>query len=125
MSIKRRLEQSRPSTAFAAQVPPLGEAELAFVQRAMADIAPDWAVELTGICDSEASLIVVPDDGEDTTGPTFVINREADGLRLHQLHWDATSEIGVFASMNDVVQVLRTRLAFCIDMTVPAYVTLH
>jgi hypothetical protein len=125
MSIKQRLEQISLPEAFATQVPPLGDADLAFVQRAMAEIAPDWAVEMSCVSAEEVCLILVPDDGDDSTGPSFMISREAYGLRIYQLHWDAASEVGVFASMNDVVQVLRSRLAFCIDMRLPASVTLH
>ena len=46
MPIKRRFEQNGLLTNFAAPVPPLGDTDLALVQRAMAEIAPDWAVEL-------------------------------------------------------------------------------
>ena len=69
------------------------------VQRAMAEIAPDWAVELEGICTEEATLVVVPEDGDDAIGPSFVISRETYGLRVDQVHWDALTEVGVFASL--------------------------
>jgi hypothetical protein len=126
MSIKRRVEELVSLvSAFTAQVPPLGDSDLAVVRRAMAEIAPDWAVELSTLSDEDTTLIVVPDDGDDSTGPSFVVSRETYGLRIDQLHWDAVTEVGVFASMKDVVQVLRARLAFCLDATVPPSVTLH
>jgi hypothetical protein len=125
MSIKRRFEHVSFPMAFTAQVPPLAEADLAVVQRAMAEIAPDWAVQLDGICADEATLVLVPDDGDDAAGPSFVISRETYGLRVDQVHWDAVTEVGVFASLNDVLEVLRIRLTFCSDSAVPASVTLH
>ncbi len=125
MSTKRRIEQITLSANFAAHTPPLGDADLAYVQRAMAEIAPDWSVEMEGLCSEEATLVVVPEDGDDATGPSFVVSRETYGLRVNQLHWDALTEVGVFASLSDVVTALQVRLAFCLDTAVPASVTLH
>ncbi len=125
MSIKRRIEPNSLVTTFAAPVPPLGDTDLALVQRAMAEIAPDWAVALESICVGETTLVLVPDDGDDRSGPSFVISREAYGLRVDQVHWDEVTEIGVFASLTDILQVLRLRLAFFIDSAVPASATIH
>jgi hypothetical protein len=125
MSIKRRFEQNSLVTTFAAPVPPLGDTDLALVQRAMAEMTPDWAVALESICVDETTLVLVPDDGDDRSGPSFVISREAYGLRVDQVHWDEVTEIGVFASLIDVLEALRRRLAFSIDSTVPASATMH
>ena len=125
MSTKRRSELITLVATFAAQVPPLGEADLVYLRRAMGEIAPDWAVELEGLCAQETTLVVVPEDGDDIMGPSFVISRETYGLRVNQVHWDTVTEVGVFASLNDVITALQVRLAFCTDMTVPASVTLH
>jgi hypothetical protein len=125
MATKRRYEQITVSGGFAAQNVAFGDADLAYLQRAMAEIAPDWAVEMEGICAEEATLVVVPDDGDDASGPSFVVSRETYGLRVNQVHWDTVTEVGVFASLTDVITVLQVRLAFCIDMAVPASVTLH
>jgi hypothetical protein len=111
MAIKRRLEQMSLETTFAASVPPLGKADLALVQRAIAEITPDWAVALEGISAEEATLVLVPDDGDDRSGPSFVISRETYGLRVDQVQWD--------------LEVLRLRLAFCMDRIVPGSATLH
>ena len=125
MPIKRRFEHNSLLTNFAAPVPPLGDTDLAIVQRAMAEVAPDWAVELESLCGDETTLVLVPDDGDDQSGPSFVISREAYGLRVDQVHWDEVTEIGVFGSLTDVVEVLSLRLAFCVDNTVPASATIH
>jgi hypothetical protein len=125
MSIKRRFEQNSLVTTFAAPVPSLGDSDLAMVQRAMAEITPDWAVALESICADETTLVLVPDDGDDRSGPSFVISREPYGLRVDQVHWDEVTEIGVFASLTAALKVLRLRLAFCIDSTVPASATIH
>ncbi len=125
MSTKRRYEYISLAGGFAARIAPLGQTELAFLQRAMADIAPDWAVALEGTSAEEATLVVVPEDGDDATGPSFVVSRETYGLRVDQVHWDTLTEVGVYAALADVVTALQVRLAFCIDTTVPASITIH
>jgi hypothetical protein len=125
MSIKRGSEQVGISNAFAAPVHPLSATDLAVVRRAMAEIAPEWAVELENTCAGEATLVLVPDDGDDLVGPSFVISRETYGLRVDQVHWDALTEVGVFASLNEVLKVLHARLACCIDTVIPASITVH
>jgi hypothetical protein len=125
MSIKRPGGHLSPDLAFAMQIRPIGDGDRAFVQIAMAEIAPDWSVELHGICADEATLVLLPDGGDDTMGPSFMISRETYGFRLDQVHWDLTTEIGVFASLSDVVAMLAARLTFYPDLAVPASVTLH
>ncbi len=125
MAMKRRYEYMSLADGRGAQIPPLGDADLGYMQRAVAEIAPDWTVELEGICTEEATLVVVPEDGDDATGPSFVVSRETYGLRVNQVHWDALTEVGVYASLSDVVSALQVRLAFCIDMVAPTSITLH
>jgi hypothetical protein len=116
MSTKRSAVHTRQELAFAMRVQPIGGLDLALVKAAMADSAPEWTVELHGICS---------DDGEDEMGPSFMISRESYGFRIDQVHWDVVTEIGVFATMRDIVKVLRHRLAFHFSGEVPVSVTLH
>jgi hypothetical protein len=125
MSIKRPGIQTSQDLAFTVRARPIGGADLILVQAAMAEAAPDWSVEMQGICADEATLVLLPEDGEDAMGPSFMISREAFGFRVDQVHWDVVTEIGVFASMHDIVDVLRLRLAFSAAMEAPASVTLH
>ena len=125
MSIKRPGFQTIQDLAFAVDVRPIGAADLAFMEQAMSEIAPDLSVELHGMCADEAFLILLPEDGDDAKGPSFMISRETFGFRLDQVHWDALSEVGVFASLNDVVSVLGVRLAVLPDGAAPASVTVH
>jgi hypothetical protein len=125
MSIKRSGVQTNSYVTFAAPVRPIGASDLDFVQRAMDEIAPQWSVELQGICVDEATLVLLPEDGDDSMGPSFLISRETYGFRLDQVHWDVLTELGVFGSLNDVVTTLGVRLAFIPEMAVPASVTVH
>ena len=125
MSTKRPGFQTSTDLAFTVVVAPLAEADLMSMQFAMAEIAPEWSVELHGICATEATLVLLPDAADDANGPSFVISRETYGFRLDQVHWDRMTEVGVFTSLTDIVSALRPRVAFCTAMAAPAGVTLH
>jgi hypothetical protein len=125
MSIKPPGIQTSQDLAFSVRVRPIGGADLEMVQAAMAEAAPEWSVELQDICIGEATLVLLPEDGEDAMGPSFMVSRETYGFRVDQVHWDVVTEVGVFVSMSDVVDVLRLRLAFCGGLKAPASVTLH
>ena len=125
MSIKRLSQLSSQDSTFSVPIRPLGNADLALVQGAMAEFAPEWSVELHGICADEATLVLLPEGGDDAMGPSFLVSRETYGFRLDQVHWDVLTEFGVFASLDDVVTALGARLAFFPGMAIPASVTLH
>src|SRR5690242_12839890 len=125
MSYKRSGGQANHKPAVAVPVPPLGAADQAFFQSVINDVAPGWAVELQGICTDEASLILVPEGGEDELGPSFSVTRESYGFRLDQVQWDEMTELGIYASLREVLDTICHRLAFCADIICPDYVTIH
>jgi hypothetical protein len=125
MSTKRPELQPNLDLAFTMRMRPLGDSDLASMQFVMAEIAPEWSVELQGICAEQATLVLLPEAGDDANGPSFIISRESYGFRLDQVHWDTMTEVGVFGSLNDIVSALLPRVAFCTAMAAPAGVTLH
>src|SRR4051812_26731868 len=90
---------------------PIGLSELRFVRDVVAEFAPDWTAELDGICTDEATIVVVPENGDDEAGPSFVISRESYGYRLDQVHWDTIRDVGLFAALADVMIAVRQRLS--------------
>jgi hypothetical protein len=112
MSYKRSDAQTSQKSAFPQKAPPLVMADLAPFQDALDTIAPNWTVELEGICVDDACLVVVPDSGEDRSGPSFVVSREACGYRLDMVRWDEMNEVGVYLSLRTVVEAIRCCLAF-------------
>ena len=95
MSIKRPGTLTSPDLAFTYRVRPICGGDLALIRSALAEFAPDWSVELQGFCADEAIIVVVPEDGDDVTGPSFMISRETYGFRVDQVHWDVVTEVGV------------------------------
>jgi hypothetical protein len=125
MPIKRPSYQISPDIAFTVPVRPLAGSDLISMQLAVGELAPEWSVELHGICAEQATLVLLPAAGDDANGPSFVISRETYGFRLDQVHWDTMTEVGIYTSLMDVVSALRPHVAFCNAMAAPAGVTLH
>jgi hypothetical protein len=127
MAYKRSSDSASQKSASAPKAPPqpLGSLELSLFRSVIGVIAPDWTVELHGFCAGEASLIVVPDSGEDLTGPSFAVSRESFGFKLDQVHWDVVTEIGVYSTLPEVLATIRRELAFCSGAACSGSVTIH
>ena len=88
----------------------LATAHRAYLAAAIADIAPDWTVELHEAGTSEETISVMPEDGDDASGPTMLLYRDGTTFHLDQLDGDEYSTIGTFEALTDVAHVLRGRL---------------
>ena len=99
--------------------------DLQVVALMLADIAPQWSVELHGISIEDSSLIVLPEDGEDENGPSFAISRDGGGFRLDQIHWDELTELGTYATLGDVLDIMARSLGEFTDFQRPCSITLH
>jgi hypothetical protein len=127
MAYKRSNDSASLKPAPAPKSPPqsLGSLELSLFRSVISVIAPDWTVELHGFCAGEASLIVVPDSGEDLAGPSFAVTSESYGFRLDRVHWDVMTEIGVYSNLPDVLAAIRRQLTFCSDVANSGTATIH
>ena len=127
MAYKRSGDSTSQKSASAAKPAPqpLGSTELSLFRSVLEVIAPDWTVELQGFCAGEASLIVVPESGEDLTGPSFAVTCESYGFKLDQVHWDLVTEIGLYSTLPDVLAAIRRELAFCSGVANSGIATIH
>ena len=125
MSLKRSSQATiqKPPTAMPTRL--LGLAEKRFVEDALSEVAPDWSVDLDGVCDHDASLILLPEGGDDEMGPSFVISRECVGFRLDQLHWDQMREVGTYPALADVISAVQGRLTSGLGLGSPASSARH
>jgi len=110
MTVKRTGVGTTQSAALI-RAEPIGLTELRFVRDVLAEFDPDWTAELDGICTDEATIVAVPESGDDEVGPSFVISRESCGYRLDQVHWDTIRDAGLFASLADVMIAVRQCLS--------------
>ncbi len=125
MSVKRSSLASSQNAVPVGPIDPLGLAELAYVRDALGDFAPDWSVDLHGICVHEATLVLLPEAGDDAFGPSFVISVESLGYRVDQVRWDVAQEVGIYPTLADVLAAVRVRLAFHVCLTETPSLTVH
>lgn len=91
--------------------PRIGYSELSLVAEAIADIAPDWSVELSQAFAGESNLVIMPDEADDTIGPTFVIYQDAGKFCIDQVQWDESNPIGIYPNLPTATQAVAIRLA--------------
>jgi hypothetical protein len=126
MAYKRPSEHASQKAAVAPKSPPpLGSVDLTLFRSVLGVIAPEWTVELQGFCADEASLIVVPDSGEDSAGPSFAVTREGYGFKLDRVRWDLVTEVGLYPSLTDVLAAIRCQIALCLGSSDDGPVTIH
>jgi hypothetical protein len=125
MSIKHHTDAISKAALHAAPVRCLGQADVALVQRAIADIAPEWSVELHGICAAEATLVLLPANGDEAMGPSFMISQDRSGYLVDHVHWDLVTEIGIFTSFDAAMSALCACLGLYITGDAPRPYTVH
>jgi hypothetical protein len=84
---------------------------MAYAYGAIADLAPDWSIELHETPSGEASLMLMPEDADDEVGPTFVLRSDDGAFFLARYRWDRYSEVGEFYSLPDAMLAVRRELA--------------
>ena len=99
--------------------------DLNFVEDALANVAPDWSVDLDGTYIGGTTLVLLPEGGDDANGPSFVISRENFGFKLDQLHWDEMHELGTYPALADVVTAVQMRLSLDCHRAAALSLTLH
>jgi len=124
-STKRTLLETAKTTHPALAPATISHRDLQLVEALLIDVAPQWAVELHGTSIEDASLVIVPENGEDACGPTFAISTEAFDLRVHKIHWDDVTELGFYPDINAAVAAVSAALEDFTASHVPANVTIH
>ncbi|MGE0416900.1 MAG: hypothetical protein AB7O80_08845 [Acetobacteraceae bacterium] len=96
-------------TKLATYVP--DQADLSAVARAVGAVTVDWTVELSQVFADEANLIIMPENGDDAAGPTFVIYYDDGLFCVDQVHWDDCTSIGQYENLGAAIQVMVLHLA--------------
>ena len=125
MSINRHAQATSKAALHGAPVRWLRQADVTRVQHAIADIAPEWSVELHGICAAEATLVLLPASGDEAMGPSFLISQDESGYMVDQVHWDLVTEIGRFTTLAAAMSALCACLGLYITGDAPRPYTLH
>jgi len=96
----------------------LGPREHADVSDAVMDVTADWSVELCGVSLDDRSLVVMPEDGDDMTGPTFIIRRAGAMVVMEEMRWDECRTVAACTDLHELIHDLRGRLRLAM-MQVP------
>jgi hypothetical protein len=89
----------------------LGARDAVYATEIMADVAPDWSVELHKTFSGEASLMLMPAAADDAIGPTFVLHQQDGAVRLAQYQWDVYCELGSYGSLSAALHAVRGLVA--------------
>jgi hypothetical protein len=125
MAAKRSVSAALRRSPVSIEPAPLTTLEQRGVAEALAEFTPLWSIELQGICVDDATLVILPESGDDMLGPSFVISRDTMAYRLDQVHWDRIWEVGQYSSLMDIVPVIRQRILLCLPMLLPLSATVH
>lgn len=90
----------------------LGPAQRAQVAAALWHFLPEWSVELTGGEGEAQSIVVLPEDGEDETGPALVVSHQNGCYFIDAFQWDDYWNIGEYKEWSDVLRRVQMTVAW-------------
>ena len=125
MAAARNASPQRSHATLDAFAEPLGMSHQFYLADVVANIAPDWSVELYATGPDSGTIVVMPHDADDDIGPTYFVHLEGGALCLDQLHWDCYSSVGRFADLGGVAEALRRKLSSPATLAMPRSRTLH
>ena len=82
---------------------PIGYNDLCLVADAIADVAPDWTVELSCAFPGDANIVIMPEGADDLIGPTFLVYQDRNSFHLDQFQWDILNCVGDYSCLRDAV----------------------
>jgi hypothetical protein len=85
---------------------------------ALADLAPNWSVELQYDVLGETTIVVLADDGGDDICPTLIVYADESAFHLEELCGDDYRKLGAYLGWADVLRAVRIRLIW--EMPIPA-----
>ena len=97
----------RPSSPLA-----LGPVQRAQVAGALSHFLPKWSVELTGGDGEAQSIVILPEDGEDETGPALVVSHNDGRYYIDAFQWDRYWTIGEYNEWPAVLREVRMTVAW-------------
>ena len=100
---------------------PLGREQCDHLAAAVAELIPDWSVELHLDVLREPMIVILAENFDDDIGPTLVVYRDETTFHLEELCWDSYRKLGDYPAWADLVRAVRIRL----NWEMPFPTTLH
>ncbi len=117
------LEQiaDRPSVPTASGPEPLGPWQCRHIAAVVAELVPDWSVELHHDIFGNLTIVILPKDLDDDNGPTLFVHREGSTYQLEELRWGGYRKLDDYREWADVLRAVRIRLIW--EMPYPTTLT--
>jgi len=87
----------------------------------VAGLMPGWSVELHHDVLGEPIVVIVPQNLDDTIGPTLIVYGDEEAFHLEELRWDTARKLGDYRAWDEVLRGVRISLIW--EMPFPR--TLH
>ncbi len=100
---------------------PLGPEQCRHLAAVVAELAPDWSVDLHHDVLGNATIVILPDGADDANGPSLFVHREGAAFHLEELRWGAYRKLGEYPAWGDVLRAVRIRLVW--EMPFPTTLT--
>lgn len=91
---------------------PLGPGQREHLAALVAELMPDWSVELRHDVLGSATIVIVPEDLDDANGPILFVHREASAFHFEELRWGRYRKLDEYQVWADVLRAVRIRLAW-------------
>ena len=98
---------SFPTDELGRYPPVLGAAQRAQIAAALWHLLPEWSIELTEGLAGRQSIMISPDDGEDTSGPTLIVCYRDGWFCLDAFQWDRYWTVGEYKDWSAVLRAVR------------------
>jgi hypothetical protein len=113
--------ENRLSQLSTSALEPLGAGRRQHLAGVVAGFVPDWSVELHYDEYGKAAIVIMPEDMDDTIGPTLIVSTTGPDFDLDELRCDVYHNLGQHLSWSDILRAVRVKLAW--EGSTPA--TLH
>jgi hypothetical protein len=117
MTIRRNADTANTATSRAASLGPTQCQHLAAV---VAELRPEWSVELHHDVLGKPVIVILPDDLNDPIDPTLSVHRDDAAFHLEELSGDTYRKLGKHRGWDDVLRAVRIRLIW--DTQLPTQV---
>jgi len=91
---------------------PLGMEKCRHLGAVVAELAPDWSVELRVDVLGAATIVILPENLYDVSGPTLFVHREGSAFRLQELRWGTCRKLDDYPAWSDILRAVRIRLVW-------------
>ena len=89
---------------------PLGPEQCDHLTSVIAELVPDWTVELHLDMLCKPMIVILPENLDDAIGPTLVVYGDDTAFHVEELRWDACRKLGEYRVWTDVLRAVWLRV---------------